>query len=75
MLNAEHTNSFTFKHVVGAYQPHKDVVVFGRTVKQLVDNLKKFLLTLDPKDDEHKKWIKEIKDYFKENKIAYPSNS
>jgi len=73
-MNIDHTHKFTFKHIVGAYQPHKDVVVFGRTAKQLVENLKAFLLTLDRKNNEHKKWIKKIKEYFKENQIVYPSN-
>ena len=73
--NVDRTHHFTFKGIVGVYQPSKDVVVFGRTVKELITNLKTFMLTLNPKDEEHKKWLKQILSYFKENNIAYPCNT
>ena len=73
--NVDRTHHFTFKGIVGVSQPSKDVVVFGRTVKELITNLKTFMLTLNPKDEEHKKWLKQILSYFKENNIAYPCNT
>lgn len=75
MLNPNKIHAYTVDGLVGAFQPHKDIVLHAATAKQLYTKLWEFLKTLDPKNDKHEEYKKQILKFFKDNKIENPSNS
>lgn len=75
MVPADKTHSYTVEGLVGVYHPHKDIVLYAATAKELYAKMWQFLKTLDPKNDKHKEYKKRILKYFKENGIENLSYS
>lgn len=75
MVHPDKIHAYTVEGLVGAYQPHKDIVLYAATAKQLYAKMWEFLKTLDPKNDKHKEYKKRILKYFKENGIENLSYS
>lgn len=69
MVHPNKIHAYTVAGLVGAYQPHKDIVLYAATAKELYAKMREFLKTLDPKNEKHKEYKKRILKYFKENGI------
>lgn len=72
MVHINRTHTYTVDGLVGAYQPRKDIVLYAATAKHLFAKMSDFLKTLDPKNNKHKEYKKQILKYFKENNIENP---
>lgn len=75
MVHPDKIHAYTVDGLVGAYQPRKDIVLYAATAKQLYVKMREFLKTLDPKNDKHTEYKKQILKFFKENNIENPSYS